>query len=350
MLKTLKRAALTTARGLGVFSVTAESRWRRNRLLILCYHGVSIEDEHQWKPSLFVSQDFLRSRLELLRRADSTVLPLHEAISRLQRERLPPRAVTLTFDDGNLDFLERAQPVLQEFAMPATVYLTTYYSLDQRPVFDPLSAYLLWKAGGRTAETADLLPGMPVLRTATVAERKAASRFLYDFVRDRKMDAREKHELARSLAERLDVDFEHILSRRIFQLMSPSDIDRLDRRLVDVQLHTHRHRTPRDRALFAREVEDNRHHIREMLGAGARLEHFCYPSGDYTEEFFEWLRELGVVSATTCEAGLASAASHPMRLPRIIDSANLSEVELHGWISGASAWLPQRRRAAPSVR
>ena len=54
MLKRLKRGTLATLRNTGVFRAALDSAWRRNRLLILCYHGISINDEHEWDPAYCV--------------------------------------------------------------------------------------------------------------------------------------------------------------------------------------------------------------------------------------------------------------------------------------------------------
>jgi peptidoglycan/xylan/chitin deacetylase (PgdA/CDA1 family) len=108
-----------------------------------------------------------------------------------------------------------------------------------------------------------------------------------------------------------------------------------------VQLHTHRHRAPKDHTLFIREIEDNRKSIQSMTGKSAT--HFCYPSGDYDRAFLPWLETCGVVSATTCEVGFASRDSHPLLLPRLLDNPALSEIEFEGWLTGVSAVLPRRR-------
>ena len=110
---------------------------------------------------------------------------------------------------------------------------------------------------------------------------------------------------------------------------------------ADIQLHTHRHRTPLDRELFLREIEDNRQSIQAMTGL--RASHFCYPSGVYDQRFLPWLEEAGIVSATTCETGFAARTSHPLLLPRFVDNAALSSIEFEGWLSGVSAALPRRR-------
>jgi hypothetical protein len=62
--------------------------------------------------------------------------------------------------------------------------------------------------------------------------------------------------------------------------------------------------------------------------------HFCYPSGDYSREFLPWLEELGVKSATTCEQGLAGAASEPLVLPRILDRADVDALDFESWLCG----------------
>src|SRR5277367_2426940 len=135
MRRSIRRAVLTTLKRAGVFRLVVNAEWRRERLLILCYHGVSLEDEHEWWPALFVSPQHLERRLEILKKGNYAVLPLAEALERLYRKDLPPRSVAITFDDGTYDFYRQAYPRLKQYAFPATVYLSTYYSNYERPVF-----------------------------------------------------------------------------------------------------------------------------------------------------------------------------------------------------------------------
>jgi hypothetical protein len=46
------------------------------------------------------------------------------------------------------------------------------------------------------------------------------------------------------------------------------------------------------------------------------------------------LRELGVRSATTCDAGLASSRSEPLLLPRVLDGEQVTAVEFEAWLCG----------------
>jgi peptidoglycan/xylan/chitin deacetylase (PgdA/CDA1 family) len=326
----IKRATLRVLRSTGAFAASARSSRRRNRLLILCYHGISLHDEHVWEPTMYVSPLHFRQRLEALRAARIEVLPLEEGLSRLSAGSLPPRAAVITFDDGYHDFYHLALPLLREFAFPATLYLSTYYCDYRLPIFNLVIPYLLWKSGRTTVDLGEAeLPPMPI---GTYSERIRAAQMLFRLAERRHLDTRGKDDLARNFAAHLGIDYDMLIQARLFQLVTPGEATLISRAGVDIQLHTHRHRTPRDRALFAREIRDNRNRIREFTGHEAT--HFCYPSGDYAQEFLPWLRELGVKSATTCEAGLASRRSEPLLLPRLLDDNQLTPVEFEGWLCG----------------
>ncbi len=341
MLKKFKQAALQSLKATGVSTLVHNSRWRRQRLLILAYHGISLSDEHIWNGSQFISPDTFRSRLQLLKKSNCAVLPLDQAIERLYASDLPDRAVAITFDDGTSDFSRQAFPLLKEFDLPATLYLTTFYSHYQRPVFDLMCSYLLWK--GRNA-TLDLqkLTGQDLRTKLTDNDaREAALSQIHVFARGQKLSADEKEEFAASLAAHLRVDYDALLEQRIMHNVTAAEVRQLALDGVDVQLHTHRHRTPKDRQLFLREIEDNRASIQEMTGR--RATHFCYPSGAYDQMFLPWLKQAGVVSATTCEAGFAARSSNPLLLPRFLDNESLSDIEFESWLTGVSLAMPRRR-------
>lgn len=97
-----------------------------NRLLVVMYHrviadpaldpfglGMCVRQEH------FDEQiDYLQSRFN--------VLPLSEAVRRSQAgETLPPASAAITFDDGYLDNVEVAAPMLLQRGLPATFFVAT---------------------------------------------------------------------------------------------------------------------------------------------------------------------------------------------------------------------------------
>jgi peptidoglycan/xylan/chitin deacetylase (PgdA/CDA1 family) len=316
-------------------------------LLILCYHGVSLDDEHEWDPGLYVSQERLRDRLRLLARLGCNVLPLDDAARRLQSGRLPPRAVAITFDDGVRDFAQRAVPVLTEFGFPATVYVTTYYADKAMPVFDPALGYLLWAGRASGADLGDFTLGGSPRPLDSDAARTETWRAICEFATARALSAAGKHELLRAVATTVGIDFDAFVASGKLQVMTAAELRALPANLVSVELHTHRHRTPSSEPQFVDEIRDNREALDRLLGAKRDYRHFCYPSGEYAHPHLAWLQQCGVLTATTCVPGLASATDNALLLPRFVDTQSVPQATFEAWVTGLAAWLPRGRAGRP---
>jgi peptidoglycan/xylan/chitin deacetylase (PgdA/CDA1 family) len=336
-----KRIRINLLRALkvaGVFDRVRDSRWRQRRLLILCYHSLALDDENLWRPALYLAPSRVRERFEMLKQCGYHVLPLTEALERLRKNDLPSRSVVLTFDDGTYDFYKLTYPLLKEYGFPATVYQTTHYSSRRMPVYSLICSYMLWKKREatflRATPSIGIIEGM---RLNTPEERQAALNQIVAFADREQLSTEQKNELAAELARQLDVDYGEIVHRRILQLMDPQEIAELAAAGIDFQLHTHRHRTPRDRDLFEREIRDNRETLEAITKT--HTSHFCYPSGDYDLMFLPWLAAQGVISATTCDPGLASTRSQSLLLPRFIDATAQTPLEFEGWLTGVGALL-----------
>ncbi len=347
-LRQLKLATLEVAERTGFSAALRNSPWRRDRLAILCWHGFSLDDEHHWNPGLYVTGDHLRRRLGILRQLGCNVLSLDEGVRRLYEGTLPPRSVVLTVDDGSYDFYLRGWPVFREFGYPVTLYFTTWYSDFNRPVFDTMCSYLLWKAGGRnercmlhwpevSGEDADL---------ADEVQRERAGDNIRQYALGARLSGRAKDELLAELAVRIGIDYEELCRRRVLHLVTSDEAHAMAAQGLDVQYHTHRHRVFREKDLFHAELTDNLQRILPVTGKQPR--HFCYTAGFHLPEFPGFLREYGVVSATTCEQGLCTRESDPMLLPRVLDQSGMTELEYRGWLSGTASFLPRRHHSAPA--
>jgi peptidoglycan/xylan/chitin deacetylase (PgdA/CDA1 family) len=336
-IRSIRLGLLHAAELSGLNDALLSSAWRTRRLLIICWHQVSLDDEHMWNPSLWVSPHTFRSRLELLRSTRCNVMPLEEALDGVRSGRLPKRAVALTFDDGESSIYLRAWPTLREFGYPATLYWTTYYSVRPYAVFDPMLSYLLWKGMGKHLRLDD--PPLSV-RLESERDRFGVFRRIYETAKKRQWTAEAKEEFLVSLSSRLGVDYAEITTKRILHMITPEEAAKMCAEGLNLQLHTHRHRVPRDASQPANELEDN---VKIIEGVGARRPvHFCYPSGSYTPELEVWLRDNGVVSAATCEPGLVRPGTNPYFLPRMLDRENFSPVEFKGWLSGLFPWMTRR--------
>jgi peptidoglycan/xylan/chitin deacetylase (PgdA/CDA1 family) len=254
--------------------------------------------------------------------------------------------VAITFDDGGYDFYTEAFPLLKSCGFPVTVYQTTYYSDYQMPVFNLVCSYILWKRRGSMLHSGKELGLTEPLDLRTEASRAQIVRTLVLNAETSNLTGVQKNDLATRLAKLLDVSYDEIVANRMFQLMNLSERNQLAAAGVDFQLHTHRHRTPIDQHLFRKEIQDNRRALEQL---GEKAIHFCYPSGIYRPEFLAWLQMENVVSATTCDAGLASKRSNPLLLPRLVDTSARSAVEFESWLTGLAFLLAVRKAARQIV-
>jgi peptidoglycan/xylan/chitin deacetylase (PgdA/CDA1 family) len=343
MRRKIKLATLDLMKRGGVFDRVADSRWRRERLLILCYHGFSLEDEHLWRPALYLEPELLARRLEMMKSLRYSVLPFEEALSRLRARDLPPRSVAITFDDGTFDFYKHAYPLLQRYGFPATVYQTTYYVDRQLPVFNLTCSYMLWKRRAeRSVDLRDVGLSNPVDLRTQLGRHKVV-RGLIENAEQQNLSGEQRNEVVKQLAVILGIDYAQLVAKRMLQLMNAEEVAEVAANGIDVQLHTHRHRTPDEEALFQREIRENRERVRALTGREAK--HFCYPSGIYRKEWAGWLKDEGILSAVTCDAGMVTRHDDPYLLPRVVDTSGRSQLEFESWLSGAGDLLALRKAA-----
>src|SRR5215475_2142345 len=207
MLRRLRRASLGLLKSCGVSHAIARSQWRHRRLLILCFHGISIEDEHAWLPNLYMPQSALAARFAQIRNSGCVVLPLSEALERLYAGTLPSRSVAITFDDGGYDFYLRAYPVVRASGFPVTVYQTTYYVQLEKPIFSLACSYMLWRKTGAVLPPVGSLGLSQARNLSLEVDRQAALDELTLFAEKNGRSGKSKDELAQQLAEVLDFDY-----------------------------------------------------------------------------------------------------------------------------------------------
>jgi peptidoglycan/xylan/chitin deacetylase (PgdA/CDA1 family) len=99
-------------------------RYSEPRALILLYHRIAQLPSDPW--SMSVTPEHFAQHLEILRTC-ACPIPLQHLIQASSNKDLPERPVVLTFDDGYVDNLQQAKPLLERYEVPASFFLAAGY-------------------------------------------------------------------------------------------------------------------------------------------------------------------------------------------------------------------------------
>lgn len=325
MYSVIKRIVLYISKYTGLFWFSRQIT--KKGLRILCYHNFSKGDAIAWQPKLFIHPETFKKRLDYLEKKAFQVISLEEAVTYLEANQLPDYAVVITIDDGWQRTMQYADPLLKEMQYNYTVYLSSYYSKKESPVFNLVVQYLFWKSSEKLI-TEDLIE-LDFGKTAN-EQNDIIDTILK--TGDLKLDNRERYELLIRLSEILKVDFSLVVDSKRFHLLTAGEIKAMDATGVDFQLHTHRHRWPLEENKAIDEIEVNRFFLLPLVTN--ELKHFCYPSGFWKPKQFGFLKKCKIKSAVTCESGFNYPKTNLFRLNRFLDGENILQVEFEAEMSG----------------
>lgn len=324
------------AKYLGFFSIARKITSRGLR--ILCYHGFSLDNEHLFRPKLFMTQVLFERRLAKISEMGFAVISLDKAVHMIESKTDFSNSVVLTIDDGWEGVGKIAWPLLKQYGFDWTLYLTTYYAEKQTQVMNIAIQYLCWKTSKKEidlslfAEIFKHKNEFQGLKNISILEKelqKIGTMF---------STSEERQNFLSIVASAFGLNQDDIEKKRLFYLLDMATIKQMHNDGVDIELHTHRHSIGgEDKNKLNLEIAENKKSIQKVCDH--KLKHFCYPSGLYTQKHLGWLEELGVVSATTCRPGLNYHTTRLLELGRFLDGENISDIEFEAELSGFSELL-----------
>jgi peptidoglycan/xylan/chitin deacetylase (PgdA/CDA1 family) len=238
-----------------------------------------------------------------------TVLPLADAVRRMQHGDLPPGAAAITFDDGYADNLHQAEPVLRQHGACATLFVATGF----------LDGGCMWndrviEAVRRTRQPVLALPDLwpQPLPVADLAQRRTAIGQLIGHIKYLPMHARDRAvaEVVRAAAVAVPDDL----------MLTSAELRRWHAAGQQVGAHTVNH--PILAQLTDEAARDEISLGRDALQAllDSRIGLFAYPNGrpgsDYLPVHVDMVRTLGFDAAFSTTWGAATARSPGYELPR----------------------------------
>ncbi len=237
------------------------------------------------------------------------VLPLAEAVARLDAKSLPARALAITFDDGYADNATVAAPLLKRLGLSATFFVTTGILGGGRMWNDTVIEALRRAPAGPL----DLSPlGLGCLQLADAPSRRAGIEQVIGAIK------------RRPYAERLDLvqRIAHTVGMALPDdlMMSAEQVRSLRALGMDVGGHTVTHPILRSLDDVAAELEIARGRDDLMQITGAPVELFAYPNGvpgaDYDARHVAMARRCGFAAAVSTAHGAAARGADLFQLPR----------------------------------
>jgi peptidoglycan/xylan/chitin deacetylase (PgdA/CDA1 family) len=117
--------------------IQALTKMRLTRSVVLGYHGISETRRQDDLSMLQVSPDRFRSQLELLLAAGFDFVTVAELARQAGGGVPPPGLAAVTFDDGMRNNREVALPIMREYGIVATVYVTIGFIGSTSPWIGP---------------------------------------------------------------------------------------------------------------------------------------------------------------------------------------------------------------------
>ncbi len=280
------------------------------RGVILMYHRVAeaTPDVH----GLSVRPDDFARQMAVLRQ-HFRPMPLADLVEAVRRGALPEGAAAVTFDDGYVDGLANARPILEAQNIPATFFLTTErLDTEHEYWWDMLERVLLGSHVLPPSLGLKLAGVTLAQNTGTPQERREAYWICYRLLSDAGVDAREA-----ALERLLDWSQAGRVPRPEARPMTAREVRRLaENPAFSIGAHgVHHLRLPKLAGDLQRaEIAECKRTLENVLGR--EITSFAYPYGHWSHEAARSVQESGFALAVTCDERPVEPGDSPWLLPR----------------------------------
>ncbi len=282
-------------------------RGNNARLAVLTYHRVLSEPD-----SIQVNEVDIKNfdwQMETLSRYFN-VFPLDEALDRLYKNSLPEGSVSVTFDDGYLDNLTNAAPILKKWNITATLFVATSY-LDGGIMWNDMIIESLRSYQHPKLDLNSLKLGS--YDFSTPDNKRVSIYALLEKIKYHDVGTRIK--LAEKVSELVGQPLPGNLMLTSDQVSQLAD----NNFIVGGHTHTHPILSEIDLDKAEWDIKHGLDILKEITESNIRL--FAYPNGvpgkDYFREHTSLISKLGFDYAVTTAWGTANSKSEHMQIPRI---------------------------------
>jgi peptidoglycan/xylan/chitin deacetylase (PgdA/CDA1 family) len=285
---------------------TAPRGKNQGRVCILNYHRVldSVDPFLDSEPDVAT----FKWQMELLAECFN-VMPLYDAVTTLGKERMPPRVVCITFDDGYRSIHDLALPILKEFSLPATVFVTSGY-IDEGNMWNDRILEAVRRLNIGRLDLSE--SGLGVHSLEALADKKRAVDELMNNAKY--LPSSERLDVAVKLERLTPVPIQPslMLTRKMIFDLSEQGIE------IGAHTITHPILTKIEDESARYEMTAGKRQLEHITGKPIRL--FAYPNGKRGKDFDErhelMAQDAGFTAAFTTAVGAATEKDDIYRMPR----------------------------------
>ena len=260
------------------------------RGVCVSFHSVNKDPQPLW-PNVGPTTAVTAEEFEVVIRqlaAHFIPLPLSQMVDHLRHKNLPQNSVAVTFDDGFRDNFELAFPVLQHYAVPATIFITPgFVNGDVRPLEYDLS-HLIRNQDQLTFEWNGQVHEW---RIENNKDREACYKELKGILRPQPYTVQREKLVEMGFDEEVYPPPAYLSWEEVKQLNASP--------LIEIGSHTYSHQRldTVNKGLAEQEIARGKTVIEENIGEDVRQ--FSYPYGGYNAIVKEMVKHEGFNGAVT---------------------------------------------------
>ena len=320
----VKSAVYATAHASGLSRALA-LRYRGSGI-IFALHSIVDDDAFHPDETLRCPAGRLQWALARLRELGVDFVTLDEAVERLSQPAPRPFAA-FTLDDGYADNLTRALPVMEKFAAPYTVYVSTGM------ITRDIDAW--WFGLAALVRTHDRIV-VPELGEFQCADR-ASKKHAYIAIETAIHEDFGLLPAVREAIRAAGIDIRALVEREALTVEQLQTLSRHPLVTIGGHTTTHRNLAQAPAATVRAEMAENRNFLQDLTGT--QIRHHAYPfghSGACGEREAEISRSLGFRTAVTTRTGtlFPQHRHHLHALPRVCLTRHETVSTLHCKING----------------
>ncbi len=325
----LKHSALSLSSSLGVNFLLRQRQ--KNKLVILCYHGVVSEDhmEDTYRYRNTVSVREFKQQLETIARAFTPVSGWEIIDWVAGKRNFPSHPIFITFDDGFRNNLTLGAPILLQMGIPAMVCITTGYIGKTKMLWpqEINERILNWP------EKIIPLPGN--LKDIEIPKELDSRILIADKIRKLcKVLPTSEREKYLKLIRIQEIT---LPNKELYEFLNWDEIRELHHKGINIGSHTVNHpilsRLPRE--ALHQELQESKRKIEQELGSACPW--IVYPNGgheDVSPAVFFQASQVGYKVGFTLAGTMNSSNQEHMALDRIPIPGHLPDCIFQSRISG----------------